>query len=69
MPWSFSSSSNKPKQQTVEEILASQEMCDVCGHSFYIGDMRRIPYVNAKGTLFVIRCCPNCNIQSLTRYL
>lgn len=69
MPWPFSNKSNKPEQQTLEQTLASQEMCDICGHSFYISNIRRIPYVNNRGIRFVIRCCPNCNIQNLTRYL
>lgn len=62
-------SSDKTKQQILEEQLSSQEMCDVCGHSFYIHNIKRIPYVNAKGTLFVIRCCPNCDVKNLTIYL
>lgn len=64
-----SSAAKNTTSVSKEDILCKTEMCDVCCRSYFYQDIRRIPYMNKSGTVFVIRCCPNCKIDTLTQYL
>lgn len=52
-----------------EESQYESEMCDICCKSYNYKNIRRVPFVNKAGILFVLRCCPYCNPETLTRYL
>lgn len=67
MAWDFSQLSKKSTDKTdpYEEI----EMCDICCHTYHYTSIRRFKYMNNYGTIYIIRCCPNCNVEQLTPYL
>lgn len=67
MGWPFSESIKTTPRP--EESLYNQEMCDVCGHTYYYQNIRRIRYINPRGTIYVIRCCQYCNINTIIKYL
>lgn len=53
----------EPKK--LEDELAETEMCDVCGKSFNYTFIKRFDYCSPKGTRYVVRCCPYCNITTI----
>lgn len=68
MSW-YNYGSQVKQEKSAEQALMEGEMCDVCGRTFHYTQITRVVYYNKKGTKFVIRKCPTCNIQTLTQYL
>lgn len=68
MSWDFSQVPKK-SSKTEKSPYEDFEMCDICCHTYHFTLIRRLTHINDYGTTYVIRCCPNCNIEQLTPYL
>ena len=68
MSWDFNQGSRK-QQNKIDNPYAEFEMCDVCCHTYHYSSIRRFRYINNYGTVYIIRCCVNCNVEQLTPYL
>ena len=51
--------------KSIEKELEETEMCDVCGKNFNYKDIKRFQYINKRNIVYVIRCCPFCNIINI----
>lgn len=57
---------SKPETLSQEEIWMSSEMCDVCGHSYPMEYIHRVPCMGGRSkSKYIVRCCPNCNPQTI----
>jgi len=65
MGWPFGESSNVAKSEPPKVT----EMCDVCCKNYFTENIRRVVYFSKTGTRYVIRCCPFCNPETLTKVL
>lgn len=57
------------KTKSFEDIMKETEMCDICGKNFNYTFIKRFDYFSPKGTHYVLRCCPYCNITTITSKL
>lgn len=59
--------SDGPKHTNTDplKILYEVEACDVCRRACTSSEIRRFKYVNNRGIPYVIRCCFNCNPQTI----
>lgn len=64
------SSLSKDIPETPEKIAEESEMCDVCCKTYHYTDIKRVTWIHPKrGTTFVIRVCPYCNIEGFVKRL
>jgi len=54
------------KTRSLEDELKETEMCDICGRNFNYTFIRRVDYFSKRGTHYVVRCCPYCNITAIS---
>lgn len=57
------------KTKSLEDELKETEMCDVCGKSYNYIYIKRVDYYSERGTHYIVRCCPYCNVSIITQKL